>query len=223
MVVGLVVTADPAEFSRQELVALVLAQRSVIEQLRVELAEQARLIRELVAERDAVHAELAALRLAAGKDSSNSGKPPSSDSPFIRPRAKGSAFNTKSGRRPGKQPGDPSMTLRQVSEPDERVQVPAQACGCGADLSGVPVASVTRRQVFECAPPPPPTVTEYEIAVKICPRCGERSNGPVPEHVTGRVQFAPAVKARGVLLNLWHHVPFRRAAELMRDLAGVRI
>jgi transposase len=217
------VTTDPAELSREELVALVLAQRSVIEQLHVELAEQARLIRELVAERDAVHAELAALRLAAGKDSSNSGKPPSSDSPFVRPRAKGSAFNAKSGRRPGKQPGGPSTTLRQVSEPDERVQVPAQACGCGADLSGVPVASVTRRQVFECAPPPPPTVTEYQIAVKICPCCGERSSGPVPAQAVGRVQFAPAVKARGMLLNLWHHVPFRRAAELMRELVGVRI
>jgi transposase len=222
LVVELVVTADPAELSRQELVALVLAQRSVIEQLHVEFAEQVRLVQELVAERDAVCAELAALRLAGGKDSSNSGKPPSSDSPFVRPRAKGSAFNTKSGRRPGKQPGGPSTTLRQVSEPDERVEAPAQVCGCGADLSGVPVASVTRRQVFACAPPPP-TVTEYEIAVKICPCCGQRSSGPVPSHAVGRVQFAPAVKARGVLLNLWHHVPFRRAVELMRELVGVRL
>ena len=167
--------------------------------------------------------EVAALRLAAGKDSSNSGKPPSSDSPFVRPRAKPSAFGKKSGRRPGKQAGDPSTTLRQAKEPDERVEVPADQCACGTDLSGAPVDSVTRRQVFACAPPPPPTVTEYEITVKICPRCGARASGPVPAHVTGRVQFAPAVKARGVLLNLWHHVPFRRAAELMRELVGVRV
>lgn len=216
-------TADPVELSCQELVALVLAQRSVIDQLHVELTEQARSIRELVVERDAVRAELAALRLASGKDSSNSGKPPSSDSPFVRPRAKPSAFGIKSGRRPGKQAGDPSTRLRQVGEPDERVEVPADRCECGTDLSGVPVESVTRRQVFECAPPPPPTVTEYEIAVKICPCCGARRIGPMPAHVAGRVRFAPAVKARGVLLNLWHHVPFRRAAELMRELVGVRI
>jgi transposase len=209
LVVGLFVTSDLDELSRAELVALVAALEHTV-------AQQSEQLRELTL-------EVAALRLAAGKDSSNSGKPPSSDSPFVRPRAKPSAFGKKSGRRPGKQTGDPSTTLRQAEEPDERVEVPAEQCACGTDLSGVPVESVTRRQVFACAPPPPPTVTEYQIAVKICPCCGARASGTVPEHVTGRVQFAPAVKASGVLLNLWHHVPFRRAAELMRDLAGVRI
>jgi transposase len=210
------VTADPAELAHGELVVLVLALEHAV-------GQRDALVRDLTVQLEAMRAELAALRLAAGKDSSNSGKPPSSDSPFVRPRAKPSGFGKKSGRRPGKQPGDPSTTLRQAGEPDERVEVPAELCACGADLSGVPVESVTRRQVFACAPPPPPTVTEYQIAVKLCPCCGSRVSGPVPAHVTGRVQFAPAVKARGVLLNLWHHVPFRRAAELMRELVGVRI
>jgi transposase len=188
LVFGLFVTSDLDELSRAELAALVAALEHTV-------AQQSEQLRQLTL-------EVAALRLAAGKDSSNSGKPPSSDSPFVRPRAKPSAFGKKSGRRPGKRAGDPSTTLRQAEEPDERVEVPAEQCACGTDLSGVPVESVTRRQVFACAPPPPPTVTEYEIAVKICPCCGVRASGPVPAHVTGRVQFAPAVKARGVLLNM---------------------
>jgi transposase len=223
LVVELCVTADPAELSREELVAVVLALRSVVDEQVAELVEQGRLVRELVAERDAVHAELAALRLAAGKDSSNSGKPPSSDSPFTRPKAKASAFAGKSGRKPGKQPGAPSTTLRQVDEPDLRVEVPCESCVCGADLSGVPVASVQRRQVFECAPPPPPSVTAYQVVVKVCPCCGARATGPVPVHAVGRVQFGALVKARSVALNLWHHVPFRRTAQLLGELCVVRI
>ena len=122
-------TADPAELAQGELVVLVLALEHAV-------GQRDALVRDLTVQLGAMRAELAALRLAVGKDSSNSGKPPSSDSPFVRPRAKPSAFGKKSGRRPGKQTGDPSTTLRQVSEPDERVEVPAELCACGADLPG---------------------------------------------------------------------------------------
>jgi uncharacterized coiled-coil protein SlyX len=77
------VTPDLDELSRAELAALVAALEHTV-------AQQSEQLRELTL-------EVAALRLAAGKDSSNSGKPPSSDSPFVGPRAKPSAFGKKSG------------------------------------------------------------------------------------------------------------------------------
>jgi transposase len=51
-------------------------------------------------------AQVQALVLRLSKDSATSSKPPSSDGPDRRPR--GGSSRKASGRRPGKQPGDPA-------------------------------------------------------------------------------------------------------------------
>ena len=50
---------------------------------------------------------VAALRAQLGRDSSNSGKPPSSDSPFVKKPAAKRSSRTRSGKPQGKQPGAP--------------------------------------------------------------------------------------------------------------------
>ena len=75
-----------------------------------------------------------------------------------------------------------------------------EVCGCcGADLSDAEVTAVQKRQVFEASPPPPPAVTEYQVAAKQCPECGEVSVGLAPAGVTGRVQYGPGVHAKTAL------------------------
>jgi len=91
------------------------------------------------------------LRRRLGKDSSTSSKPPSSDSPYTK-KPRDRSLRGRSGRRPGKQPGASSSTLRQPPEPDERVE--CWPAACGADLTGAEVTGVVRRQVFEAQPPP---------------------------------------------------------------------
>ena len=92
-----------------------------------------------------------------GKDSSTSSKPPSSDSPYWK-KPRDRSLRARSGRKPGKQPGAPSSTLRQSGHPDDTVKCAPEACAaCGADLADAAVTSVQKRQVFEAAPPPPPT------------------------------------------------------------------
>jgi uncharacterized coiled-coil protein SlyX len=59
------------------------------------------------------------LRRRLGKDSSTSSRPPSSDSPHTK-KPGDRSLRRKSGRRPGKQPGAQSSTLRQSPDPDER-------------------------------------------------------------------------------------------------------
>ena len=88
------------------------------------------------------------------------------------------------------------------------------ACGCcGHDLTGEPVlGTVQKRQVFEASPPPPPTVTEYQVAAKQCPECGEVSVGLAPAGVTGRVQYGPGVHAKAALAVCAHYLPVARAA-----------
>ncbi|QMU73443.1 transposase [Streptacidiphilus sp. P02-A3a] len=128
----------------------------------------------------------------------------------------------KSGRKPGKQHGDPGATRCQVADPDEVIECPPPECGnCGTELADATVFRVSKRQVFEVAAPPPPLVTEYWVISKTCPCCGTVTVGSAPSGAGGRVQWGPGVKARAVLTVMAHHLPFGRAKRLLRDLAGI--
>jgi transposase len=180
-----------------------------------------------LAARDAQLAVLAArvgeLERRLAKDSSTSSKPPSSDSPYTK-KSRDRSLRGRSGRAPGKQPGAPSSTLRQSADPAETVECVPVACGCcGADLADAEVTGTQKLQVFEAAPPPPPTVIEYQVQGRTCGNCGEVTVGLAPAHVTGRVQYGPGVHARAALAVCAHYLPVGRAAALVRSLTGVRV
>ncbi|MGH3407969.1 MAG: IS66 family transposase [Streptosporangiaceae bacterium] len=163
------------------------------------------------------------LRRRLGKDSSTSSKPPSSDSPYKK-KPRDRSLRGRSGRKPGRQPGAPSSTLKQSGDPDETVLCGPAACGCcGADLAGAEVTGVQKRQVFEAAPPPPPTVIEYQVIAKECPGCGAVTEGVAPADVTGRVQYGPEVHAKAALAVCAHYLPVARAASLVASLTGVAV
>ena len=170
----------------------------------------------------ALAAQVEELRRRLGKDSSSSSKPPSSDSPYKKPKDR--SLRGRSGRKPGKQPGAPSSTLRQSPGPDDTVTCGPARCGCcGEDLADAPVAGMQKQQVFEAAPPPPPQVIEYQVLAKECPACGEVSIGLAPAGVTGRVQYGPGMHARAALAVCAHYLPVARAARLVAGLTGVRV
>jgi len=181
-----------------------------------------------LAARDAQVAALAAqveeLRRRLDKDSGTSSKPPSSDSPYKK-KPRDRSLRETSGRKPGKQPGAESCTLRQSPHPDETGLCGPAACGCcGRDLGGEPVLGTPRkRQVFEASPPPPPSVTEYQVAAKECPECGEVSVGLAPAGVTGRAQYGPLVHAKTALAVCANYLPVARAARLVAALTGVSV
>jgi len=163
------------------------------------------------------------LRRRLGKDSSTSSKPPSSDSPYQK-KPKDRSLRRRSGRRPGKQPGAPSSTLRQSDHPDERVECWPAACErCGTDLADADVIGVQRRQVFEAQPAPPPEVTEYRVVAKCCPCCGAVTEGLAPDGVTSLVQYGPGVHARAALAVCAHYLPVARAAKLVAACTGVQV
>jgi transposase len=190
---------------------------------RDELAPQAAQLAARDAQVAALAAQVEELRRRLDKDSGTSSKPPSSDSPYKKPRDR--SLRGTSGRRPGKQPGAESCTLRQSPDPGETVLCGPSACGCcGHDLTGEPgLGTPQRRQVFEAAPPPPPSVTEYQVAAKECPGCGGVSVGLAPPGVTGRARYGPLVHARTALAVCAHYLPVARAARLVAALTGVRV
>lgn len=196
---------------------------SIVELLeRLGRLERALVVRDAaLAQRDARIEELtrrvAQLEAALRKNSRTSSRPPSSDGP-VKPPPRSRREPTD--RAPGKQPGDPGFTLRQVAEPDEVVTHRPGACdGCGASLRRAAVTSVETRQVFDL-PPVALRVTEHRIQHRAC-RCGAVSMAAVPDGINAPAQYGPRVRAIGAYLVGYQHLPFQRACETLSDLLGV--
>ncbi len=206
-------------------VAWLRARNAELEDVNARLRQAARDRDELAAAQlAALAAQVEELRRRLGKDSSTSSRPSSSDSPYKK-KPRDRSLRQRSGRKPGRQPGAESSTLRQSPDPDETVLCGPGACGCcGHDLGGEPVLGTPqKRQVFEAAPPPPPTVTEYQVAAKECPECGGVSIGLAPHGVTGRVQYGPLVHARAALAVCANYLPVARAARLVAAFTAVNV
>lgn len=202
----------PQPLSYEDLVGLVAVLRAEIGEVR---ADNER----LRADNEQVRAENAELRRRLGMDSTNSSRPPSSDSSYGKP----SAMRRRGGKA-GKQRGEPGVTRRQVADPDERVPVEPGVCGgCGVGLAEADVVGVQKRQVFEASPPPPPRVVQFEVIARRCGCCGQVTEGRAPGWATGRVQWGPSVAARGVLATIGHHLPYGRAAAVLARLAGLQV
>jgi transposase len=159
----------------------------------------------------------------AGRDSSTSSKPPSSDSPYQK-KPRDRSLRERGKRRPGKQPGAPGTTMKLVDDPEHRLWFPPWSCReCGTDLADAPVIAQRRHQVTDIEPAPPPAVTEYVAQAKQCPWCEAVSEGELPAHVRARASFGPETHAQAANLTCANHVPVQRAAGLMSQMAGVTV
>lgn len=201
-----------------DVASLLAAKDTEIAALRSENAALLTRLTELEGLVGVLHAQL-------GRDSSNSGKPPSSDSPFVKRPAAKRSMRTRSGKPRGKQPGSPSATLRLVDDPDETIiHTPPVCAGCGQGLADAEIFGVCRHQVFDVPPPPPrPYVTEHRAVAKTCGGCGTTTEARVPGFASGRVQYGPGVKARAAWLTCAHFLPVRRARRVLNALLGFTV
>jgi transposase len=202
------------QFSKDDLIALLLAQ-------------EARHASEMAA----MQARIAELERRLGLNSSNSGKPPSSDGLNKPPRV--SSLRERSGKKTGGQKGHPGRTLCQTETPDAVIDHYPSACaGCGAPLTEAAPAlgHLTRgatghaaRQVFDLPEPQPLIVTEHRAHDCRCAACGAQTGASFPEWVTAPVQYGKRISA--IMLYLLHYqlLPEKRLATLMADLFGVRL
>jgi transposase len=189
------------EPTREELIALIRAQAAEIAALKARIAELERRL---------------------GLDSSNSGKPPSSDGLKKPPRTRSS--REPSGKKPGGQKGHKGETLRQVAEPDSIIDhFPSSCTACGAAVTPAMSSSHSARQVFDLPEPRPLVVTEHRAHDCVCAGCGARTRAAFPDGVNAPVQYGPRIAA--FVVYLLHHqlLPEDRLCELMADLFGVRL
>ncbi len=180
--------------------------------LRAVVAEQAKLIEKLTA-------DIADLRSRLKMNSRNSSKPPSSDG-YAKPAPK--SRRVRSGKKPGKQPGDPGHHLAQRADPDATTVHPPSTCeNCGHDLSDAEVTGTIRRQVFDL-PPVALFCTEHQAERRRC-ACGTETTGTFPPEATAPACYGPALRAYVCYLVTRQHLPVARVAELLRDTYGAPV
>jgi transposase len=154
------------------------------------------------------------------KDSHNSSKPPSSDPAFKKqpPRSQ----RQPSGKKPGGQKDHPGATRNLVDTPDRTVVVPLLGqCACGRERSAIIAEpQPERRQVADLVVRR--EVVEYRTVAGVC-ACGQGHRSVFPAGVDAPVQYGPGVSAFAVYLTQYQLLPVRRAADLVRELAGVAI
>ncbi len=188
---------------------------AVIEALRAENA----LLR---AANAALRERLAELERRLGLDSSNSGKPPSSDGLTKPPRV--SSLREPSGRKSGGQKGHPGTTLRRTETPDATVEHYPEACtACGEPLTAAMATGHVARQVFDLPEPTPLIVTEHRAHNCCCIICGTQTRAAFPDGVTAPVQYGKRIGAFVLYLLHYQLLPEQRLAALMADLFGVKL
>jgi transposase len=200
-----------AALSWEELMALVAAQAA-------EIARQA-------AEIAALKAEFAELERRLALNSTNSGKPPSSDGLNKPPRQERTRSTREaSGRPSGGQKGHKGSTLEQVAVPDSIIEhFPSSCTACGAALTPAMSSGHGVRQVFDLPEPRPLIVTEHRAHDCVCERCGAHSRAAFPQGVNAPVQYGSTITAFVLYLLHYQLLPEDRLAELMADLFGVRL
>jgi transposase len=212
-------------FRSTEAAAVLAALEEENARLRAGTVAQQDTIAALLAANAALMARVGELERQLGLNSSNSGKPPSSDGlhkPKREPRTR--SLREASGKRPGGQKGHTGETLRQVAEPDHTADhVPETCPACGAALTAAMSIGYGTRQVFDLPEPQPLTVTEHRAHTCRCGHCGERVRAAFPDGVTAPVQYGPRIAALVVYLLHYQLLPEDRLAEAMADLFGVRL
>jgi len=183
----------------------------------------AAVIARLEARIDAQDAQIAGLTARIGQNSRNSSKPPSSDG-YGKPASKKRSLRRPSGRKQGGQEGHEGARLEPVASPDERLTHEPERCdGCGGDLTDAErLEGGERRQVFELPEGKPLRVIEHLAGRRRC-GCGQVSAAAFPEGVGAPTQYGPGVRALGVYLCVYQHLPYDRAAQALRDLAGAAV
>ncbi len=176
-----------------------------------ELRKQAEAIREL-------QAKLA-------KNSSNSGKPPSSDGYGKENTEKRTESQRKKGEHSnGGQSGHKGTTLEASKAPDTINKHPVdETCkSCGYGLEDVAISDYEERQVFDI-PAIHIEITSHRAEIKICPQCSTKNKGDFPCNVTQPTQYGNGIKTWASYFSIQHFIPTARTSQIFEDLIGHRV
>jgi transposase len=159
------------------------------------------------------------------KNSGNSSRPPSSDSPASRKSKKPARPKGRSGKARGAQPGHEGKgrELLPTSAVDEVVVHWPERCGCGHEFSEaerVAVGDPVRHQVEEL-PQISTIVVEHQCPRVCCPGCGRRQRAELSAEIAASA-FGPRLQAAIATLSVRNRISRRDVVELVEQLFGAR-
>ena len=165
-------------------------------------------------------------------DSTNSGKPPSSDG--LRKAGKKDekdekgkkrtrSLRGKLKRKSGGQPGHKGNTLEKTDTPDKVIEHFSQTrshCQLALSLEG---NDYTARQVFDLPEPLPLEVTEHRTHKIRCSACGCKTAAEFPLDVKAPVQYGANLATTVSYLHIVQFIPQQRLAQTVKDLFDVSL
>jgi transposase len=143
--------------------------------------------------------------------SKNSSQPPSRD-------FKSEKKKRKRSRKKGAKAGHEKHERSLVDKPSKVIDVYVDNCSnCHLNLlDQVPVQTI-RRQLTEL-PEIEPVVIETRQHEILCPCCGERQRGKLPEGLEAGRYFGPRLEALVTILHHEHHVGFERLIQICGEI-----
>jgi transposase len=168
-----------------------------------------------------LEARIAELEALLRRDSSNSNKPPSADTPGQRAER---PSRPPTGRKPGGQPGHEAHLRKPVpaEQVTHRERHDPRCCRrCGASLRTAKQLEPLVHQVVEI-PRIVPDVTEYVLGRRRCRLCNTLTTARLPEGVP-QGMCGPRLSAFIVLLTGVYHLSRRNTAALLEHMLDVKL
>jgi transposase len=191
------------------------------EELRREISRRDEIISNLSKTNAQLNERITELERRLGLNSTNSGKPPSSDG--LQKPSRIQSLRKNSGKKQGGQVGHKGTTLAQVTSPDVTEKHEVTCCPeCQTDLTTAPVINTIKRQVFE-VPEIKQVVTEHQFEVKKCPKCQTKVEAPKISLVNAPVQYGSNARALASYFNTHHLVPEDRVSQMMSDVFNLQM
>lgn len=181
--------------SKEDLIALVLAQAEQIASLTARVAE--------------LEAKL--------------NEPPKTPDNSSLPPSKGEKAKRAQRRPKTRRKGRPGVSRALAESPQRTIEAYAESCPhCRHELSAAEQAEAHAYDKVEL-PPIRPVVTRVNRHCGRCPGCGKRFSAPVPEGLAPGSPFGPSIAALIVHLHVTQAIGFARLARLMDEVFGVVI
>jgi hypothetical protein len=158
-----------------------------------------------------LEAENTKLKAQINKNSSNSGKPPSSNGFKSIPNSR-----EKTGKKPGGQKGHKGHIPILFEHPDEVADLNRTTCGCGGRIKYESPQAIKQLVDIEVVL----HVKEFRAGVGYCADCGKKIENSFPSGITNTVNIGNGIKAMSAMLLHEGAVSVSRTKQFLSGITG---